>query len=113
MTELEEQPMPSVVADGIEDGKWYSTRGPGDVPCVIMSHTTWVNYGTMLESFRGVATSQDRRIKELLAENKILTAQNVDTRNRLENLRAVRRAEKRPEVEAMLDIPQTPPGKGN
>ena len=101
----------SGTVSSFENGKYYETTGPSGEKCVIMTEATWLNYGTLLQSFRNIASNQDRRIKELLAENKILTAQHVDTRNRLENLRAVRRAEKRPEVEAMIDFP--PANRGN
>lgn len=82
------------------DGKVYQMANPANPlqQLVIMSMETYVKQGTLLQSLRQVAQSQDKRIKELLAENKVLTEMIASTRTRLENLRAVRRAEKRPEV---------------
>ena len=82
----------------IEVGKTYDTTGPNGEPCVIMLKETWTNFGTYVESQRQVLANQDRRLKEVLEIN-------TEISRRLENLRAVRREEKRPEVESFLNIP--------
>lgn len=87
-----------------EDGKVYQMANPANPlqQLVIMSMETYIKQGTLMQSLRQVAANQDKRIKELLGENKVLAQMISDTRTRLENLRAVRRAEKRPEVEAQI-----------
>jgi uncharacterized lipoprotein YddW (UPF0748 family) len=72
----------------------------------VMSMDTYMKTGTLIESQRQMMRKQDDRIKELLALNQILAAEAADARSRLENLRAVRKAEKRPEVEALFDLPK-------
>lgn len=86
------------------DGKVYQMANPANPlqQLVIMSMETYIKQGTLIQSLRQVAQAQDKRIKDVLAENKVLTEMIASTRTRLENLRAVRRAEKRPEVEAQL-----------
>lgn len=86
------------------DGKVYQMANPANPlqQLVIMSMETYVKQGTLIQSLRQVALNQDKRIKELLGENKVLTEMAANIRTRLENLRAVRRAEKRPEVVAEL-----------
>lgn len=83
----------------IELGKTYDTTGPNDEPCVIMLKETWVNLGTYIESQRQIMANQDRRLKEVIEIN-------TEISRRLENLRAVRREEKRPEVESFLNLPK-------
>jgi hypothetical protein len=72
---------------------------------VIMSMESYMQQGTLIQSLRAVAANQDKRIKELLNQIAVCQSQLRDAQERLENLRAVRRSEKRPEVEAMLDLP--------
>lgn len=100
------------------DGKVYQMANPANPlqQLVIMSMETYIKQGTLIQSLRQVAQAQDKRVKELLGENKVLTQLAADTRKRLENLRAVRRAEKRPEVMAELaaigvEIVSTPKGE--
>lgn len=83
----------------IELGKTYDTTGPNNEPCVIMLKETWTNLGTYIESQRQIMANQDKRLKDVLATNEEIS-------RRLENLRAVRREEKRPEVESFLNIPK-------
>jgi len=77
------------------------------VRIIVMSEESWGDFGTMLQSLREVAKNQDKRIKELLAEAGGRERVLADTMQRLDNLRAVRRAEKRPEVEADMNLPAT------
>lgn len=101
-----------------QDGRVYQMANPANPlqQLVIMSMETYVKQGTLMQSLRSVGAAQDKRIKDLLAESKVLTEMLANTRTRLENLRAVRRAEKRPEVEAELkalgvEIVSTPTGE--
>lgn len=86
------------------DDRVYQMANPANPlqQLVIMSMETYVKQGTLIQSLRQMARNQDNRIKELLGENKVLVDMNARTQTKLDNLRAVRRAEKRPEVEAQL-----------
>ncbi len=79
----------------IELGKVYDTSGPDNELCVIMLKETWVNLGTYIESQRKIMASQDKTLKDTIAAN-------TDLSTRLGNLRAIRREEKRPEIEKEL-----------
>jgi hypothetical protein len=96
---------PAPPAQTLERGTVYDSTGPNGEKIVIMTHETWTDFGTYLESLRNIARKQDTQLKEVKAENKVLVAQAADARTRLENLRAVRRAEKRPEIEALMETP--------
>lgn len=85
--------------------KVYVMDTAHDQRIIIMSEESWADFGTNLQSLRGIAAAQDKRIKELLAESGARERVLADTMQRLDNLRAVRRAEKRPEVEAGMNIP--------
>jgi hypothetical protein len=71
----------------------------------ICSMETYMKQGTLIQSLRSVATNQDKRLKELLNQISVCQSQLKDAQERLDNLRKVRRAEMRPEVEAGLDRP--------
>lgn len=83
----------------IELGKTYDSTGPDGEPIVIMLKETWTNLGTYIESQRQIMSNQDKRLKDVLEINEEIS-------RRLENLRAIRREEKRPEVESFLNIPK-------
>jgi hypothetical protein len=89
------------------DGRAYQMANPANPlqQLVIMSMESYMQQGTLIQSLRSVAANQDKRIKELLNQIAVCQSQLRDAQERLENLREVRRAEKRPEVEAMLDLP--------
>lgn len=91
----------------LQRGQAYDTTGPNDEPCILMTKDTWVDFGTYVQSIKNVAGKQDSRIKEQNASEKILLARLTDLQARMDNLRAIRRAEKRPEIEALLEIPNT------
>jgi len=75
-----------------ERTKVYTLNWPEtQEPVAIMSVETWTDFGTLLESLRAVARTQDKRLKEIQAAHD-------EAIRRLENLRAVRREEKRAEV---------------
>jgi hypothetical protein len=79
-----------------ERGKYYSMPDPihaGD-QLVVMSHTTWVDFGTMLEVSRRAGVEMDKRVKELIGENKVLTAQAANYKDKLEAIQDIRRKEK-------------------
>lgn len=96
-----DQPAPAK----LEHGNVYSSKGPSGEDVVIMLLDTWTDFGTNLESLRAIARKQDTNLKEVKAENTMLAKLAADDRMRLENLRAVRRAEKRSEIEALLSTP--------
>lgn len=89
------------------DGKAYQMANPANPlqQLVIMSMESYITQGTLVQSLRNVAASQDRRIKELLNQIAVCQSQLRDAQERLDNLRKVRRNEMRPEVEASLDLP--------
>lgn len=100
---LEDSPF---VTKGLERGQYYDTTGPIGEPCVIMTRETWLDYGTLVEKQRSTMQDQDKRIKELLEEYQSL----LQSHN---NLRDVRRAEKRPDIEGSLILPGSDRFKGN
>ncbi len=85
-------------------GKVYVMDTPFEQRIIVMSEESWGDFGTMLQSLREIAKNQDNRIKELLAEAGARERILADTMSRLEALREVRRAEKRPEIEAQLNL---------
>lgn len=92
-------------APTMERGQVYDSTGPNAEKIVVMTHETWTDFGTYLESLRSIARKQDTNLKEVKAENAVLVKLAADDRTRLDNLRAVRRAEKRPEIEALMETP--------
>jgi hypothetical protein len=89
-------------------GRVYQLANPMNAfqQVVVMSLDTYVDTGTLIQSLRGVATEQDKRIKELLQGEQVWASRVADLQNRLDNLRAVRRSEMRPEIEQqLLDLP--------
>ena len=89
------------------DERVYQMANPANPlqQLAIMSMETYMKTGTLIQGLRQVASQQDRRIKELLNTVTITQMQLKDSVDRLEALRDVRRAEKRPEVEAQLGLP--------
>lgn len=96
-TQLQDQPEPHQPVT-FTDGQYYATNGPNNESCVIMTRKTWLDYGTLLESMRRANKDLDARCKELADESK-------SRGEALENLREVRRSEKRPEIEHGLVLP--------
>lgn len=94
---------PAQPAPQLERGKVYESLGPNGEKIVIMTPETWEDMGTGMASVRQALSNQSRLLQESKAENKILLTRLSNVTDRLENLRAVRRAEKRPEVEAALN----------
>lgn len=80
-------------------GKVYGVINQYDEKIVVMSEETWVDFGTTLESLRRVAASQDKRIKELIAQVASEQAKVADSLDRLEAHREARRREQRAELE--------------
>ena len=111
MTDQPELPMgqepaqPEQPVSTLERGKVYDSLGPNGEKISIMLYETWVDFGTNYETLRAIAKKQDQNLREVKAENTMLAKIAADDRTRLENLRAVRRAEKRPEIEALIDLP--------
>jgi hypothetical protein len=91
---------------GPERGKVYDSMGPNGEKLVIMTNDTWTDFGTNMQSLRQAVSHLSRKLKEAEISEKVLLARLADRETRLENLRAVRRAEKRPEVEALI-VPST------
>ncbi len=86
-------------------GKVYVMDTPFTQRVIIMSEDSWGDFGTNLTSLRNIAAAQDKRIKELLAESGARERVLADTMSRLDALRAVRRAEKRIDIEADMNLP--------
>lgn len=86
-------------------GKVYVMDTPFSQRVIVMSEESWADFGTALASLREVAKHQDDRLKEVLAENSASARLLADAKDRLDSLRAVRRAEKRPEIEAQFNQP--------
>lgn len=101
----QEPAVPAQPIETMERGKVYDSNGPTGEKVVVMTHDTWTDFGTYLESLRSIARKQDINLKEVKAENAVLVKIAADDRTRLENLRAVRRAEKRSEIEALMETP--------
>ena|SRR5665213_2543696 len=98
-------PTPNEFPNGnAQDDKVYQMANPAAPlqQLAIMSMEGYMRYGTLLQSMRQVATSQDKRIHELLNQLSVCQDQLRDAQERLENLRNVRRKEMRPRVEAGL-----------
>lgn len=82
-------------------GKFYGVNDPvheQDQLCVMLMET-WVDVGTIIKQNEQVMKAQNGRIVELKAANDVLAAQLRDANERLNNLRRVRRKEKRAELE--------------
>lgn len=86
-------------------GAFYECKGPQGEDIVVMSKDTWVDFNTGVESLRQMARSLDRKLNEVTAMKNSLEVSYADTRRRLDNLRAIRRDEKRAELEKELNIP--------
>lgn len=90
-----------------ERGKFYGVNDPvfqTEMLCV-MTMETWTDVGTNIEQSKRVMAAQSKKIAELMATNQALAAQVNDATERLNNLRTVRRAEKRQELEGELILP--------
>jgi hypothetical protein len=90
----------------LERGKVYESIGPSGEKIALMTHDTWVDFNTAVESLRQMARHFERSGKELKSDYDVLLKRFADTQTRLDNLRAVRRAEKRPEVEKYFEQPE-------
>lgn len=88
-------------------GVQYMTNDPSHPgeQLVVMSLATWHQVGTIMEALRQTGVKQNARIKELLSDVAVHTLRSADAETRLNNLREIRRAEKRVEVEKGLITP--------
>lgn len=86
-------------------GDLTNSEGDRTVRIIVMSEESWGDFGTKMELARRVLKAQDDKIKQMIAENGARDKVNADLLSRLEALRAIRRAEKRPEVEKDLNLP--------
>lgn len=85
----------------MEEGKYYQAKDPnhnGTTICA-MTWETWLKYGTAFEQYRVTCMAQDKRIKELLSQIAEGQLQVEQFSQALGNLRAIRRKEKRAELE--------------
>jgi hypothetical protein len=87
------------------EGKVYVMDTPYEQRFVIMSEETWGMHGTRVETMRRLLQAQDTKIKTMVAENAARDRVNADLLTRLDALRAIRRAEKRVDVEADMNLP--------
>jgi hypothetical protein len=79
-----------------ERGKYYLLPDPvhsGD-QLVVMSYDTWADFGTQLEIARRAGVEMNTRIKELVGDKLIITAQAAQYKDKLEAVQALRRKEK-------------------
>jgi hypothetical protein len=102
----EHAPVPQPEFPVLERGKVYESIGPKGEKVNIMTDETWTDFGTNMQTLRQALSHTARMLKEAQINEKVLLARLADRETRLENLRAVRRAEKRPEVEALI-VPST------
>jgi hypothetical protein len=93
-------------------GKVYQLANPASPlqQICVMGMDTYMETGTLIASqqqmLAQMLAKQDARIKELLADEQVWSARVAEVTNKLENLRAVRRSEMRPEVEdGLLGLP--------
>lgn len=92
-------------------GKVYvmdtSYKNEDDSPhrIIVMSEQSWGQFGTTMESMRQIMLSQDKRVRELIADVAARDIRVADTLSRLDALRDARRAEKRAEIEGDLITP--------
>lgn len=103
---------PKLAPPVLEREKVYESTGPQGEPVVIMLAETWADFGTNVASMRQIISNLSRKLEEAKVSEKVLLARLTDTMTRLDNLRAVRRAEKRPEVEAALGVTSTQATEG-
>lgn len=103
---LDEQPVPSnePVVPALERGKVYESLGPRQEKIMLMTEETWTDFGTNMASLRQALSHMTRKLKEAETDKEVAMRRLTDVTTRLENLRAIRREEKRPEVEAMFDF---------
>lgn len=99
---MTDQPAAPVEPTPMQDGKYYETLTPDGKKMIVMTEKTWTDFGTNFESARQIIKNLTRQLGEAKAGEKAAISRLADTQTRLDNLRAVRRAEKRPEVEAQL-----------
>ena len=108
MTEQTESPAqpetPAEAQPQLQRGKVYESLGPSGEKIALMTHETWVDFNTGVESLRQVARNRDRLLIEERGKTASLEIQVADARRRLENLRAIRRQEKRAEIEQAFDV---------
>lgn len=107
--EVKPDPAP-VPPPQMERGKFYDSLGPSGESIVVMLHDTWLDFGTNYETARSIIRNLTRQLGEAKAGEKAAISRLADVQTRLDNLRAVRRAEKRPEVEKMLGVTPTKQG---
>lgn len=83
------------------DGCVYGAEDPRHPGChiAVMSIQTWLNYGQQTEQYRRIAKQQDAQLREVKADLAVMTQRCTDAETRLNNLREVRRTEKRAELE--------------
>jgi hypothetical protein len=84
---------------------------PDAARIIIMSEESWGDFGTHMATARALLQAQDTKMKTMIAENAARDRVNADLLSRLDALRAVRRAEKRVDVEADMNLPTE--AKGN
>ena len=99
---LDEQPVPQMPI--LERGKFYDSIAPNGEKVIVMLEGTWIDFGTNVQTLRQALSNAAKKLKEAEIGEKILLARLADVQNRLDNLRAIRRDEKRPEVEAALGM---------
>lgn len=90
-----------------EKGKFYAAPDPmhpDDMLCVMLMET-WTIVGTVVKNQEVTMKTQHNKIQELLAANQSFERQVSSLNEALNNLRTVRRAEKRQELEGELILP--------
>lgn len=96
-------PVQGEVSPPMERGKVYESTGPRKERIAIMTFESWEDMGTGIETLRQALSNQKRLKDEAINNYEVAMRRLTDVTTRLENLRAVRRAEKRPEVEQELN----------
>jgi hypothetical protein len=110
---MDQPQQPSEFPNGpVVKGKFYvmdySPGTPHANRIIIMSEESWGDFGTTMESMRSILAKQNATIKELKADLAARDVLNADMLSRLEALRDVRRAERRPLIEAQVSALMSP-----
>lgn len=92
-------------------GEYYALEDPihkDSGPLVVMLMESFTAVGTELQAYKQVARQQDTQLRELKADYAALKTSHEKNLEALNNLREVRRREKRAEIEKEIIMPGDP-----
>ncbi len=90
------------------EGKYYVFTDKRATRMVAMTQRTFEFMGTEMEQQRRTLALQDTKIKDIQAISERLVEENRQLTERLQNLRSVRRVEKRVDLEKEMVLPGDP-----